>query len=98
MTAGTQHTVTSQLNIATEQAPDTEALLEAAMAKIQNLEIALETSRTIGMAVGIVMERLRLPPDQAFDVLRRISQQHHRKLRDLASDLVFCGAVEGFGI
>lgn len=70
--------------------------LAAARAKIENLELALQTSRTIGMAVGIVMERLRLPQDEAFDVLRALSQHHHRKLRDIAAELTFCGSVKGF--
>lgn len=98
MTAGLHETMAPHITLAPDDAANPEALLTAARTKIENLEIALETSRTIGMAVGIVMERLRLPQDQAFDVLRRISQHHHRKLRDLASEIVFCGAVEGFGI
>jgi hypothetical protein len=69
--------------------------LAAARVKIENLELALATSRTIGMAVGIVMERLRVPPNEAFDVLRALSQRQHRKLRDIAAELTFCGTVTG---
>lgn len=70
--------------------------LAAAHAKIENLELALQTSRTIGMAVGIVMERLRVTSDEAFDVLRALSQHKHRKLRDIAAELTYSGTVEGF--
>jgi AmiR/NasT family two-component response regulator len=38
--------------------------------------------------MGILMERFDLDPDQAFDVLRRYSQTHNRKLRDVAQDLI----------
>ena len=67
--------------------------LDAARTKIENLEIALESSRVIGIAVGIVVERCRLSAGQAFDALVRVSQSEHRKLRDVASDLVFTGVV-----
>ena len=67
--------------------------LAAARTKIENLEIALESSRIIGIAVGIVVGRCRLSAAQAFDALVRISQSEHRKLREVASDLVFTGVV-----
>jgi len=69
--------------------------LDAAREKIANLEIALGTSRKIAMAVGIVMERYRIKEDEAFDVLRAISQNAHRKIRDLAEDVVFTGQLPG---
>jgi AmiR/NasT family two-component response regulator len=34
--------------------------------------------------MGILMERHRMSEDEAFDVLRRISQHHNIKLRDVA--------------
>jgi AmiR/NasT family two-component response regulator len=34
--------------------------------------------------MGILMERHRLSEDDAFNVLRRISQHHNIKLRDVA--------------
>jgi AmiR/NasT family two-component response regulator len=64
-----------------------------AQAKIANLETALESSRTIGMAMGILIERLKVAPDEAFDALVETSQHEHRKLRDIASDLVFTGEL-----
>jgi AmiR/NasT family two-component response regulator len=69
------------------------AELEATRAQVRNLERALVTSRSIAMAVGIVMARQGLTPDAAFDVLRVASQRSHRKLHAIAEDVVFTGEV-----
>jgi len=58
-----------------------------------NLEIALESSRVIGMAMGIIMSRRLCTADQAFDALRRASQDSNRKLRDVALDVTETGAL-----
>jgi transcriptional regulator with GAF, ATPase, and Fis domain len=42
----------------------------------------------IGQAEGILMERFTLTADQAFAVLRRVSQQNNVKLHQVAGDLV----------
>jgi AmiR/NasT family two-component response regulator len=52
------------------------------------LEQALVSRSTVDMAKGILMARLGLDPDGAFDALRSISQRRHVKLRDLAVELV----------
>jgi len=67
--------------------------LRRAETKIANLELALTSSRTIAIALGIVIERYSVSEDDAFDVLVRISQQQHRKVRDVASDLIFSGVI-----
>jgi AmiR/NasT family two-component response regulator len=74
----------------TGQEPDA---LAAAQAKIANLEAALESAGSIGVAIGILMERLKIAPADAFEVLVRTSQHEHRKLRDVASDLVYTGEL-----
>ncbi|WP_282700714.1 GAF and ANTAR domain-containing protein [Streptomyces sp. CC219B] len=51
---------------------------------IDQLEDAMKTRHAIGEAMGILMERHKLSEDEAFNVLRRISQQHNVKLRDIA--------------
>ncbi|MFE9773294.1 GAF and ANTAR domain-containing protein [Streptomyces sp. NPDC005931] len=51
---------------------------------IDQLEHAMESRHAIGEAMGILMERHRLSEDEAFDALRRISQHHNIKLRDVA--------------
>jgi GAF domain-containing protein len=49
---------------------------------------ALDSRKVIGMAEGILMERLGLDDEQAFNVLRRYSQNQNMKLRDVAQVVV----------
>ncbi len=51
---------------------------------VDQLEHAMDTRHAIGEAMGILMERHRMSEDEAFGVLRRISQHHNLKLRDVA--------------
>jgi hypothetical protein len=67
--------------------------LAAARERIKHLETALQTNRTIAMAIGIVMARRSLSADGAFERLRIASQQQHRKLRDLAEEIVYTGEL-----
>jgi GAF domain-containing protein len=53
-----------------------------------NLRIALSSRSVIDQAIGIVMSRERCSADEAFDVLRRVSQQRNTKLRHVATELV----------
>lgn len=53
-----------------------------------NLRIALSSRSVIDQAIGIVMGRERCSADQAFDVLRKVSQQRNTKLRHVASEVV----------
>lgn len=46
------------------------------------------TRQLIGVAQGILVERHKLTPDQAFALLVRVSQHRNIKLRDLAERLV----------
>ncbi|MFJ7332427.1 GAF and ANTAR domain-containing protein [Streptomyces sp. NPDC101110] len=48
------------------------------------MEQAMATRHTIGEAMGILMGSHRLTEDQAFDVLRRYSQEKNIKLREVA--------------
>jgi AmiR/NasT family two-component response regulator len=59
-----------------------------ARTEIAELQEALRSNRTIGAAVGIIMERYVLDADAALGFLKRVSSQHNRKLRDLAAELV----------
>jgi hypothetical protein len=43
--------------------------------------------------MGILMERMKVSMDEAFDVLVYVSQHNHRKLRDVADQLVFSGEL-----
>lgn len=66
-----------------------EGLVSSEQAK--NLEIALQTARTIGAAVGIVMTRYRVSEVGAFELLKKASQESNRKLRLVAADVVLTG-------
>lgn len=57
------------------------------------LQSALEHSRTIGAAIGILVERHRILPDEAFQMLREASQHTNRKLVQVAADLLATGAL-----
>jgi GAF domain-containing protein len=59
----------------------------------ENLRRALETSRTIGTATGILMTRKLTTRQQAFDLLRIASQHSHIKLRELAEYVIDTGAL-----
>ena len=53
-----------------------------------NLEIALKTRETIGIAKGILMERDGITREEAFDVMRRASQEANTKLNEVAQRIV----------
>jgi GAF domain-containing protein len=61
----------------------------------QHLRTAMTTRSLIGMGQGILMERLRITPDQAFGVLSRLSQERNEKLREVARRLVETGEIPG---
>jgi GAF domain-containing protein len=62
----------------------------------EHLRSAMATRNMIGMAQGILMERLRATPDQAFGVLSRLSQESNVKLREVARRLVETGEIPGW--
>jgi len=57
----------------------------------RGLQEALLSRDVIGQAKGVLMERLKITPEDAFDLLRRASQQLNVKLREVARDLVDTG-------
>jgi GAF domain-containing protein len=62
-----------------------------------NLEAALESRAVIDQAKGILVERYRLTPDQAFQLLARASMHTNRKVRDVAEHLVSTGELLAAG-
>ncbi|MDQ1739324.1 MAG: hypothetical protein QOE53_976, partial [Pseudonocardiales bacterium] len=70
-----------------------EYALNRAEDKAANLERALSSNRQIGTAMGILMARLKLTDGQAFDLLRKVSQNKHRKLRDIAEEVAMTGEI-----
>jgi transcriptional regulator with GAF, ATPase, and Fis domain len=52
------------------------------------LQVALNSRVIIEQAKGILAERMRVTPDQAFIVLRAYSRNHNRPLTQLAADVI----------
>ncbi|MFF3531326.1 GAF and ANTAR domain-containing protein [Streptomyces rubiginosohelvolus] len=69
-----------------------EVALSAARTHAQ-MEQALATRHEIGQAMGILMARHRIPENEAFNALRRHSQNHNVKLRDVARLVCEQGAL-----
>lgn len=55
--------------------------------QIEELRLAMHSRLAIGQAQGIVMERLKVTSDQAFEYLRRLSSLSNRKVVDIARDI-----------
>ena len=56
-----------------------------------HLERAIQSHRLVGQAVGILVERHRLTPGDAFQRLQRASQDRNLKLRELAQRVIESG-------
>jgi hypothetical protein len=54
---------------------------------------ALQSNRDIGAAMGVLMARLLVTREQAFDLMRIASQRTNRKLRDIAADVLETGTL-----
>ena len=54
----------------------------------EDMRRAMETRAVIEQAKGILVAQHHCTPEQAFEMLTRLSQTAHRKLRDCAADLV----------
>ncbi len=66
---------------------------ERALEEASNLQLALQTNRQIGIAIGILMGRDLITAEQAFRELREVSQATNRKLRDVAQDVIETGEL-----
>ena len=58
-----------------------------------NLQQAMESRAVIEQAKGVLVERFKLTPDQAFELLAQSSMAANRKVRDIAVDLVRTGEL-----
>ena len=72
-------------------------ILDEADGRASNLQQALQSNRTIGTALGILMSSRGMTGKQAFDELRRASQHSNRKLRDIADEVTLTGALPDAG-
>jgi GAF domain-containing protein len=60
-----------------------------------HLQTAMKSRSVIEQAKGILIERHKLSPDQAFRLLAETSMHTNRKVRDLAEQLVRTGKLDG---
>jgi two-component system, response regulator PdtaR len=64
------------------------AEIAALMANTEKLRDGMEQNRTISTAVGILMERAGLTPDQAFEHLRQLARHQRRGLREVTAEII----------
>jgi GAF domain-containing protein len=64
---------------------------DAATRKVEDLEVALDSARVIGTAVGVLMAKRLLTREQAFDELRAASEHLHKTLRQVAQQVAETG-------
>jgi PAS domain S-box-containing protein len=57
-----------------------------------HLAKAIQSHRMIGQAIGILIERHRISPTQAFGMLKQASQERNIKLREIAARVIETGA------
>ena len=60
---------------------------------IANLRKALSTNRDIGAAIGILMAGQKVSKEEAFAILKAASQNGHRKLHEIADDVLYTGTL-----
>ncbi|HEY1133365.1 MAG TPA: ANTAR domain-containing protein [Nocardioides sp.] len=65
----------------------------AAAEEIDQMHTAMERRTTIGVTIGLVMQRYDLDRTTAFEMLRRLSQQRNQKLHEMAASLSRDGAL-----
>jgi hypothetical protein len=78
---------------AAEAFEDATLSLNSEIHRVENLQEALASREVIGQAEGIIIERERITPEQAFGVLRRASQHLNIKLREVAQYVVDTGEI-----
>jgi GAF domain-containing protein len=54
----------------------------------ETMDAAVDARKLVGQAMGILMERFDLDDTQAFEILKRYSQEANVKLRDVAQELI----------
>jgi GAF domain-containing protein len=66
-------------------------LYESAVERAEHLAAALDSRAVIDQAKGILMERFKLTPDQAFQALTRVSMETNTKVREVSERFVATG-------
>lgn len=80
--------LTARAEAAKEDARRALELAVSALAEADGLRRAMESRSDIDIAKGILVERHRIDPQRAFNMLVELSQRHHTKLADVAKALV----------
>jgi DNA-binding response OmpR family regulator len=70
-----------------------EQAIDDAETRAEQIRGALDSSRVIGTAIGILMATHRVNSDDVFQLLLAAGQNSNRKLRDVAADVVQGGAL-----
>ncbi len=75
----------------------TRDLLEVGLAHArhdnEHLHLALDSNRTIGVAMGVLMATRQVDREAAFTMLRTASQHQNRPIREIAADVEYLGAI-----
>ena len=87
-----ERTVAELLLHSLAQAVDRIVTVDLFRRNAANLERAVESHRLVGQAMGILIERHRIVSEEAFHMLRRASQDHNVKLREVAMRVIETGA------
>ena len=66
---------------------------QSARDQADNLRVALASRAVIDQAKGILMERLHVTADQAFQILAQVSMNTNRKVQSVADQLVHTGEL-----
>ncbi|MET7280437.1 GAF and ANTAR domain-containing protein [Kribbella sp. NPDC005582] len=61
----------------------------------ETMAAAVDARKLVGQAMGILMERFDLDDTRAFEILKRYSQEHNVKLRDVAQELIDTRKLRG---
>lgn len=64
--------------------------------KVEQLQEALLSRDVISQAKGILMERLKISADDAFELLRETSNRMNVRVHELAQRLVLEGSIDGY--
>ncbi|MGN6415449.1 ATP-binding protein, partial [Flexivirga sp.] len=83
----------SRLRAHYELARDRNRQLFDAQDKSSQLEAAIISNRHIGVAIGVLMASEKVTSQEAFDLLRRVSNDTNRKLRDIAEHVAGTGEL-----
>ncbi|MGH3425153.1 MAG: ANTAR domain-containing protein, partial [Nocardioidaceae bacterium] len=81
--------IVHRVEVATAGRGDPFGMYDALLVEVDQLGEALVSRADIDQAKGIVMAERRCTPEQAFDVLVRMSQDTNVKVRDVATAIVY---------